>query len=365
MRRAAASGCIDSSWVATLYVYDVDVALITGKERVEIIEFDQPEPPVDGVVVDIALCGVCGTDVHAWQSGSPYTPAICGHEWTGTVSAAGADVRSVAEGDRVVVAVPPACGRCAACVAGQQAMCLAVFAHATGRHPSAPVHGGFAPAIAVAQGRVVRLDAAISDAEAAQVEPLTVTLHAVRRSGLRSGEFAVVQGAGPIGLLTAQLVRSSGAGRTVVIEPNAARRALALTLGADLALHPDEASATILELTNGLGADVVYECAGIPATVQSAVDLTRRGGTMCLIGLASGPATIDPRIWLVKEITVRAALAYTHEEFAMAIGLIADGRVNVDALHTSTVGLTGLDQALAGLSSGGPDMKVLVDPRAA
>ncbi|MGK0226875.1 MAG: (R,R)-butanediol dehydrogenase/meso-butanediol dehydrogenase/diacetyl reductase, partial [Thermoproteota archaeon] len=173
----------------------------------------------------------------------------------------------------------------------------------------------------------------------------------------------VVQGAGPIGLLTTQLVRTGGAGTTVVIEPNQARRDLALTLGADYAFHPDEAAGQVQELTNGLGADIVYECAGVPATVQTAVDLARRGGRMCLIGLASGLATIDPRIWLVKEIALQAALAYTHEEFAMSMGLVADGRINVDAMHTSTVGLDGVHDALAGLAGGGGEMKVLVDPR--
>ena len=115
-----------------------------------------------------------------------------------------------------------------------------------------------------------------------------------------------------------------------------------------------------MEHTNGLGADVVFECAGIPATVQTAVNLARRGGRMCLIGLASDVATIDPRIWLVKEIAVQAALAYTHEEFDIAMGMVADGRVNVDAMHTSTVGLEGLNDALQGLSSGSGDMLSLI-----
>lgn len=341
----------------------VDVALITGKELVEIREFSSPEPQDQhGVVVDISLCGICGTDIHAWQSGSDYNPAVCGHEWTGVVSASGSAVTTVSDGDRVVVAVPPSCGTCTNCRAGFTETCSTVFAHATGRHPTAPDHGGFAAAIGVNQGRVTRITEDISDIQAAQIEPLTVTLHAVRKSNVRMGEFAVVQGAGPIGLLTSQLVRSGGAGTTVVVEPNQARRDLAQSLGADHVFHPDDAGDQIRELTNGLGADIVYECAGVPATVQSAVDLARRGGRMMLIGLASGAATINPGVWLVKEIAVQAALAYTHEEFAMAMALVADGRIDVDAMHTQTVGLGGLHDALAGLSAGTGQMKVLVDP---
>ena len=342
----------------------MEAALITGKETVELQEFATPEPTAErNVVVDIALCGICGTDIHAWQAGGPYNPAICGHEWTGTVSAA-SDARRISEGDRVIVAVPPACGACRPCRAGHPTVCSTVFAHATGRHPSAPVHGGFAPAIAVSEERVHKLTSPLTDVQAAQIEPLTVTLHATRKSDIRAGEFAVVQGAGPIGLLTAQLAHRSGAGTLVVVEPNTDRRAIALQLGADYAMHPDEASSQILELTSGLGADIVFECAGAASTVQSAVDLARRGGRMCLIGLASGPAQIDPRIWLVKEIAVQSALAYTHEEFDMAVGLVADGRIDLDTMHTSTVGLGGLNEALNGLATGAGDMKVLVDPRA-
>jgi len=341
----------------------VDVALITGKETVDIVDFAQPEPTKErGVVVDIALCGICGTDIHAWQAGSEYNPAVCGHEWNGTVSAVASGIGSVREGDRVIVAVPAACGTCSNCWAGHTETCSTVFAHATGRHPQAPIHGGFASSIAVSPERVTQMNPGLSNVQAAQIEPLTVTLHAVRKSGLRMGEFAVVQGAGPIGLLTTQLVHTGGAGTTVVVEPNDARRQLALRLGADHAFHPDEAMSQIMELTRGLGADVVYECAGVPATVQTAVNLARRGGRMCLIGLASGVATIDPRIWLVKEIGVQAALAYTHEEFDMAMGLVADGRVDVDAMHTQTVGLSGVHEALHGLANGAGQMKVLVDP---
>ena len=341
----------------------MDVALITGKETVELLDFADPEPTeLRDVVVDVSLCGICGTDIHAWQAGSEYNPAICGHEWTGTVSATFNSSSRVSEGDRVVVAVPPACGNCSNCRAGHTETCSTVFAHATGRHPSAPAHGGFASAIGVSSARVLSISADLTDAQAAQIEPLTVTLHAMRKSGLRIGDTAVIQGAGPIGLLTAQLVRAGGAGTTVVVEPNEARRDLAVQLGADRALHPDDAMSEVMEMTHGLGADVVYECAGVPATIQSAVNMARRGGTMCLIGLASDVATIDPRIWLVKEIAVKAALAYTHEEFEMAMGLVADGRVDVDAMHTNTVGLTGVHDALAGLASGSGDMKVLVNP---
>lgn len=340
-------------------------ALITGKETIELREFPDPRPAPSGIVVDVSFCGICGTDVHAFQSGRAYNPAICGHEWSGVVSAIGADVRSFTEGDRVIVAAAPACGHCTACNRGQTDRCEVAFLSALGRDALAPRHGGFAPRIAVAANRVVRTNPALSDETAAQVEPATVAFHAVRSSALRLGDVAVIQGGGPIGLCTMQWVRAAGAGVVIVVEPNAQRRALAVALGAHHAVEPGAAANQLItELTHGLGADIVYECVGRPFAVQAAVDLARRGGAMCLIGLADGDAPISPGVWLVKEIAVTASLAYFHEEFEMSMGMIADGRVTVDPLHTSTASLDGFGAAVADLASGtGDQTKVLVNPR--
>ncbi|MFM8848055.1 MAG: zinc-binding dehydrogenase [Actinomycetota bacterium] len=340
-------------------------ALITGKSKLEMVEFPDPAPSATGVVVDVAFCGICGTDIHAYQSGRPYNPAICGHEWTGSLSAVGSDVKGLSEGDRVVVAIAPACGRCAPCRAGQADRCMVSFLSALGREPGAPPHGGFATRIPVEASRVVRAHSSLSDEQAAQVEPTTVAFHAVRRSGIRLGDVAVVQGAGPIGLGTLQWARAAGAGVVVVVEPNESRRALARELGAHHCVTPGaDADALVKELTHGLGADIVYECVGRPFAVQSAVDLARRGGAMCLIGLAEEDAPITPGSWLIKEIAVTSALAYNHEEFDMVMGMIADGRFRTEPMHSSTVPLDGLDAALADLASGtSAETKVLVDPR--
>ena len=340
-------------------------ALITGKGRLELREFPDPTPSSSGVVVDIAYCGICGTDLHAYQSGRPYNPAICGHEWAGTVSAVGAAVKGLREGDRVVVAAPPACGACVACRAGHAERCQVVFLAALGRDAEAPPHGGFAPRIAVAASRVVATDPGLTDEQAAQVEPMTVAFHAVRTSHLRLGDVAVVQGAGPIGLGTLQWVRAAGASRVIVVEPSAGRRALAAELGAHDVVEPGPlAQQMILERTHGLGADIVYECVGRPFAVQSAVDLARRGGSMCLIGLADDDAPITPSSWLVKEVSVTSSLAYFHEEFEMSMAMIADGRVRVEPMHSSTIGLDGLSVVLEELAGGSAvHTKVLVDPR--
>lgn len=345
----------------------MQAALITDQETVELIEFPEPDPAPDQVVVDIAYCGVCGTDVHSFQSPGPAHPATCGHEWVGTISKTGSEVARLGDGDRVVIAVPPSCGACPACHAGQMDKCQTVLMATVGRGPYDTPHGGFAPRLAVHHGRAVRADPALSDEQAAQIEPATICFHAVRANAPRLGDLAVIQGAGPIGLNTMQWVLAAGAGRVIVVEPSAPRRALAQQLGAHHVVAPgQEAREVIAEQSHALGADVVYECAGVPATVQSAVQMARRGGRVCLIGLAIGDAPISPVEWLTKEITVTAALGYTHEEFEMAMGYVADGRVDIDALHTGTIGLDGLESLLIDLGSGSSEhTKVLVDPRLA
>jgi (R,R)-butanediol dehydrogenase/meso-butanediol dehydrogenase/diacetyl reductase len=211
---------------------------------------------------------------------------------------------------------------------------------------------------------VVRTLDALTDEQAALVEPATVAFHGVRNAGIRLGDFVVVQGCGPIGAIALQVARVCGAGTAMVIEPSPARRALAARLGADIVVHPDDAATTLADITNGLGADVVVECAGVPATVQSAVDHARPGGQVMLIGLSDLPATIHPATWLAKEVVVRGSIAYAHREFEMCMDLIASGRVDVRPVHTSTVALDALDGALQRLADGASDeTKILVDLR--
>lgn len=340
-------------------------ALITEKETLELLEFDEPEPRPDQVVVDITYCGICGTDVHSYQTPGPANPSTCGHEWVGTISDRGRDVARLDEGDRVVIAVPPSCGTCAACHAGRLDKCKTVLTATVGQGEFASPHGGFAPRLAVHHGRAVRANPALTDEQAAQIEPATICFHAVRATSPRLGDVAVIQGAGPIGLSTMQWVLAAGAAHVIVVEPSAARRGVAESLGAHASVEPGESAHELInEHTHGLGADIVYECAGIPATVQSAVDLTSRGGRMCLIGLASGDAQMSPRSWLMKEIAVTAALGFTHEEFDMVMSYVADGRVDLDALHSGTISLGDLGPTLADLANGtSQHTKVLVDPR--
>ncbi len=197
------------------------------------------------------------------------------------------------------------------------------------------------------------------------LEPATVAVHALRRTPLQLGEAAVVLGAGPIGLLVLQCARAAGAGGVVVVEPDTERARLATELGASAVIDPNQGDvATRIQQECGApGADVVFECAGIPSTVDQSVSLVRRGGVVSLVGLATAPAEIAPGSWLAKEVRLVSSLGYLREEFDVAMQLVADGRLGLEPLHTGTVGLTDLEAAFHRLLEGGDEVKVLVDPR--
>ena len=341
------------------------VGLVAGREQIELREFPDPTPEPEKAVVQISHCGICGTDLHAFDQGGFYNPAICGHEWAGTISALGAGVEHLHEGDRVGIGIAPACGRCPECRSGDAAHCSAALLGMLGIGPLAAPHGGFASAIGVEAARLYPLHPKLSDLEAAMLEPATVAIHALRRAPLRLGDSVIVLGAGPIGLLVLQCALLAGAGSVVVVEPEPSRAKLAARLGATLVLDPgaEDFESKVRELCGPLGADVVFECAGIPATIDQAVGLARRGGLVSLVGLANVPAQIVPGAWLAREVRLVASLGYLHEEFEVAMQLVADGRLRLEPLHTETVGLDGMEHAFRRLLAGEGAVKILVDPR--
>lgn len=342
----------------------MQVGLVTGKRQITLREMPEPEPSAGKAVVEIAYCGICGTDLHAWASGAPYNPAICGHEWSGTVAKRGAGITHVKEGDRVTIGIAPACGQCADCRSGRGAYCSSAFMGVLGMGPLAAPHGGFARAIAVDAARIIGVRAGISDEAAAMLEPATVALHAVRRTPMRLGDACVVIGAGPIGMLTLQCAQAAGAGAVVVIEPHPVRREKAKALGATAVIDPktEDVAARVKAALGPFGADVVFECAGIPQTIDQAAGLAKRGGVVSLVGLANVPATITPGTWLVNEIRMSASLAYLNEEFDLTMGLVQDGRLRLGPLHTKTVSLQEMDAAFALLNDSPAEIKILVRP---
>lgn len=340
------------------------VATLAGPGALRIVERPEPELLPGTVIVAVDRCGIGGTDIEAFETGSVQAPAWFGHEWVGRVVAVGQDCRDRFEGERVVGAVPPPCGSCRPCRAGLGSQCQEALAMIVGSHPTASEHGAFAERIRVDARRVHRVPEGVELSNAALAEPAAVAAHAVSRAGQRLGDLVVVIGAGTIGLLVAELARLAGAARVVAVDIEPSRRELACELGADAAFGPGpEVQRWLAEHGHGLGADVVYECAGRPQAVDLSLTAARQGATVVVVGRSGDPGTMVAADLVARELTVRASLGYTVTDVHRALDLMADERFRVSAIHERLVGFAELGQAFEQLA-GDPSAKrkVLFSP---
>ena len=280
---------------------------------------DRPvqEPQGREVLIRVAACGVCGTDLHLLDGSVPLyrPPRVLGHEIAGTVLAVGSECKSVGMGDRVAVDPSLSCGACFFCREAQPYFCA----------DRTPVIGGFGQYLMAPEQTVYRLPDGLPLQHGALAEPLSCCLHALERASLDAGGTVAVIGAGTIGLLMLQLARRSGAALVAVSEPNPQRRGLALRLGADLAINPlvEDVSERLLEATDGIGVDCAFEAAGAAETVALSLSLPRRGGSVVLVGVAPANAeiTVRPYDLFERELTVSASFIRGHE-FRRAVALL-------------------------------------------
>ncbi|MEM7326793.1 MAG: zinc-binding dehydrogenase [Actinomycetota bacterium] len=342
------------------------VTTLLGPRRLEIVEVPDPVAGPGTVVVDIDRCGIGGTDVEAFRTGQVPSPAWFGHEWVGRVSQVGDGCKDRFEGERVVGAVPPPCGVCRPCRAGYGGQCSLVLEMIVGADRHASPHGAFAERIRVDTRRVYRVPESVEDSNAALAEPAAVASHAVGRADQRLGDVVAVIGAGTIGLLVGELARLAGASRVVAVDVEPARRELACELGADAAFAPGpELIRWLGEQGHGLGADVIYECAGSGDTLPLALRAVRQGGSVVLVGRSGSPGRVTPVELISKQVTVRASLGYTVVDVHRALDLMADDRFKVSAVHERLVGFADLAAAFADLADDRSSRrKVLFSPRA-
>jgi L-iditol 2-dehydrogenase len=281
---------------------------------------ERPLPPVGAtdVLVDVAACGVCATDLHLVDGSIDLyaPPRVLGHEVGGTVRAVGAGVRHVRPGDAVALDTSVPCGTCYHCREGAPFFCpdrVSVFA-------------GFAESIVVPGAVVYPLPAGLDPVVGALAEPLSCALHAVDRAGLRAGDTAAILGAGAIGLLVLAVARLAGATRVVVSDPEPERRATAQRMGATRVVDPRQESLeeVVGAVTGGRGVDTVFEAAGVQATVDQALRLPRRGGTVVQVSVPMTGVTLAMPAYdlFARELTIRGSFIRT-TEFRRAVDLLA------------------------------------------
>ncbi|WP_020671801.1 2,3-butanediol dehydrogenase [Amycolatopsis nigrescens] len=335
------------------------------------VEETPVRPPEDGeVTIEVAYCGICGSDLHEYTSGPhaiPVTvphpqsgtraPLVLGHEFAGTVVELGSGVPEVAVGDRVAVEPHYRCGTCPRCVAGEYNVCRDFgFAGLMG-------HGGLAEYATVPAYMLHQLPDSVSLREAALLEPAAVALHGIRRAALTPGDVTLVVGLGPIGLLTVLLAAQRGVRRIVAADVNPRRLDRAGRLGATDLIDPrvEPVPAAMRRLTRGEGADATFEVVGAEHTLRDCLAATRRGGRVLLLGLA-GELSIDAFALVNNEQSIIASVGYrdAHPEL---IRLVAAGWLSLEPVVTSVIGLDDVVGAGFEALAGDTDqLKVLVRP---
>ncbi|MBB3655244.1 L-iditol 2-dehydrogenase [Rhizobium sp. BK650] len=329
--------------------------------RLLLREIEKPIPGADDLLVRIEACGICGTDRHLFLGEFPsHPPVTLGHEFAGIIESVGPEVIAFRPGMRVTGDPNIACGRCEECHNGRVNLCRNL--QAIGIHRD----GGFADYVILPQKQAFELPLELDPLRGAFCEPLACCLHGVDLANIKTGSSVIVLGGGVIGLLTVQLARLAGATRILLVTRNSEKRALAETLGATATFDPSHADA-VSSITGdqGLlpgGADVVFECAGVPETIMQAPKLARRGGTAVILGVMPQGAKIEiePFDLLFREVSLISSFLnpFTH---GRAADLIATGTIKVDPLISRLITLEQAPEAIANPALSG-EIRTLVVP---
>lgn len=325
-----------------------------GPNDLRLEERALPELGPHEVLVEVAGCGLCATDVHLVEGLIPFykPPRVLGHETSGTVRAVGPEVGTVRPGQAVALDTSTGCGTCFYCREGKPMSC-----------PLRAGYGmGWADYQVVPEQIVYPLPDGVALELGAFAEPLSCALHAVEQSGLRLGESVAIIGAGAIGLLTLQVARLSGPNELIVSDPEPARRELALRMGATRVVDPTREDLTEVtrEVTGGLGPDRVFEAVGAGPTIEAAVALPRRGGMVVVIGVAPTAAEVRLRPYELfeREITIHFSFVRTFE-FRRAVALLP--RLDLAPLLTHRFPLDRTAEAIRAASTRA-GLKVQVQP---
>ncbi|MCE3553657.1 alcohol dehydrogenase catalytic domain-containing protein [Pseudonocardia sp. RS11V-5] len=338
-----------------------------GVGRIGLVEVEEPVPGPDDVVLDVAACGICGSDVHAFAEGAWITPgAPMGHEFSGTVAAVGVGVRDLKVGDRVAVNPMGPCGSCRQCALGRTNLC------------AAPVHsarGGLSDKVLVPNAesgaRLHRMPDSMAFEEGAFLEPLSVATRAVTSAAPELDGPAVVSGLGSIGQCVLRVLLAHGARDVVGIDVSPARLAAASGLGAEVVdARADDPRAYLLDRWGtstspyqvGGNVGTFFECSGAPPMITLATEVVRAGGTVSVAGLVGASPPVDLDTVVQKELRLLGSFAYTGPDATEAFRLLADGLVDVTPLVSHRIPLSRVAEAFDRQHAVDGSVKVLVVP---
>ena len=343
-------------------------AVYHAPHDVRIDELEVPEAGPGQVQLRVAHNGVCGSDLHEYFAAATFVPlephpqtqiaapVVLGHEFSGTVTAVGLGVTDLAVGDRVAVRPTYTCGECPSCRAGAPNTCRVLAFHGL----SGP-GGGLSETTVVPADMAFRLPKEVSLEMGALVEPMAVGFHAVEVSGIVPGQLAVIAGLGPIGVGLYFALRAKGITDVIASDPSAQRRAILTALGATTVIDPTVTPVVQAahEASDGLGAHVVFDAAGVGAAILSGVQALAPGGRVVVVGIHEKAMELNPTSLLLGEAQIVASLVYTDDDYRAVIAAMARGEITAQGWvdHASLDDLlTVFDELRAGSR-----MKVLID----
>lgn len=330
------------------------VAVMNGIGAMGYQEREIPLPAENEVLVKLEYVGICGSDLHYYETGAigDYVvkpPFVLGHEPGGTVVETGRAVTQLKVGDRVALEPGKTCGHCDFCKRGEYNLCPDVIFFAT-----PPVDGVFQEYVAHEADLCFKLPDNVSTLEGALIEPLAVGFHAANQGGAHAGQTAVVMGAGCIGLVSMMALKAMGVSKVYVVDIMQKRLDKALELGADGVVNAGDTDTVkaLLELTDGAGCDLCIETAGAETTTRQAISIAKKGSVIVLVGYSkSGEMTLPVSLALDKELTFKTVFRYRHI-YPMAIASVAAGKVNLKGLVTNIFDFddiqNAMDQSVAG-----------------
>jgi L-iditol 2-dehydrogenase len=330
--------------------------------NVALIDMPDPQAGPGQVVIEVRNAGVCGTDIHIFKSEYVIKPpVILGHEISGTIVEVGPGVKRLQVGDPVTVnpSAGRLCGNCRFCQIGAPFFCVDRAALGSG------MNGGFAKYCCVRQEIVFHLPETMDFETGALCEPLACALQAVLElTAIKPSDVVVVSGPGPIGLLCALLAKSQGS--TVVVLGTAAdagRLAVAQQIGANQVVDIDneDARAIVGDLTQGYGADVVLECAGVPASAALCLEMVRKMGQYTQVGIFGKPLSLDLDKVVVKQIHLQGSMCHTWETWERTLRFLRRAQVDLRPLISRRLPLSQWEEAFQGVLAK-KDIKVLLYP---
>jgi (R,R)-butanediol dehydrogenase/meso-butanediol dehydrogenase/diacetyl reductase len=331
-----------------------------GKENLEVREWPEPRLEAHEILVRVRYAGICGTDMLIFSGKHPRVvpPRVLGHEVFGSVVKAGPSLDATwKEGMRVAVYPLIWCGSCAPCREGNSHVCEKLGLLGIDED------GGFAEYVKATPEQLVPVPDAVSDEQAALVEPLSVAVHVVRTSGFRTGDTALVIGAGPIGNLIAQVLRAAGARAVVVSEVKSFRREFAEHAGFAVMNPAAENLRDALGQTAGEPfVDRVYEATGVPSAYRDAVQACRVRGEIVFVGLPKAPPEIDVLNLVFKEIQTTGARVYARKDYFGALALLERHAVDVTPLITDRLTLKDATLGFQRMHEADTSLKILFAP---